>query len=190
MKSSSKITYDNGIGFVLRILILFLFCVQNSIYTDSLWNLISFDEQVYKIVQPYRILSSIIAFLSAFVLWFVVMVIFHLSASIFSEKEVRYELLLKSSILYLLIPLISEFIVNVFLFFQDGSIHNHEELKSLLVKSPYCYFKYAMWMSYVLYMACMIKLVHYIYKIRLTLSAVSIVLSVIIWVICLIFKMI
>lgn len=44
MKSSSKITYDNGIGFVLRILILFLFCVQNSIYTDSLWNLISFDE--------------------------------------------------------------------------------------------------------------------------------------------------
>lgn len=179
----------NEISLLPLFIIILTFCAQNSIYTDSLWGIFSFGDEIYKIIRPYRVLSSVLSFISAFILWIFSTVIFHITALICSERDIKIGLLLKASTICLLIPLIAEFSINIILYFQNVSVKNTYELKYLFLKSPYCYFKYIMWSSYIFYLLGMVIFIKNIYRLNLRLSIISVLLPILsIGIIYLLFK--
>lgn len=181
----------NEIGIIPLFIIVLLFCTQNSLYTNSLWNIFSFSDEITKVMNPYRTLSSIVSFISALIIWIVTTIIFHISALICSEKDIKIDLLLKYSAVCLLIPIIATFSINIILYFQNIYVHDAYELKILFLKSPYCYFKYIMWLSYILYLIGIVIFIKKIYKLNLRLSIISILLPILsIYTIYLIFKII
>lgn len=174
---------------IVSTVIVLLFCLQNSIYVDSLWNAISFENELIRIVQPFWKLTFVASFISAFLLWIISTTLFHITALIFSERERNIVLLLKASAVLLTLPLIAEFSINIIFNLQNVRVEDVNQLKQLLTTYPFCCFKYIIWISYTLYLSGIVKLIQPIYKINLKLSLMSVftpLLSLII--ITLIFK--
>lgn len=159
-------------------IIVVLFCFQNFIYTDLIWESIELSDKFLKYIKPYRTFSLGLSILAALMSWVISTIIFHISALIFSNKEIKITSLFRTSAVCLLIPLVFSFSINIIFFMHNPNINMTSDLNSLFIDPPYSYFKYISWLSYILYLMAMMKSVQVIYNMNWGKSIMTIILPI------------
>lgn len=160
---------------LFNVIIIILFCLQNSLYSDLLLNTFIFNDEININTYPIRLLSLIFSFISAFISWIVPIIIFHISALIFSDNEIKLSTFIKFSTKYLIFPILIEFGINTILFIQSPTVTNTQDLKLLFTTPPYCYFKIFTIISYILSLLGIIHTIKKIYNIGLIPSTLSVI---------------